>query len=152
MAVGCTPGWSFPATRLPLSGALAVRAALTWRLAKVTGIDYWGAACGQAMCERNGASEGAGSRHTFQHGDANRLDFSDGSFDAVVSNYVYHNITGADRQEVLLETLRVMKKGGVFALDDEIYGCSAEKIKNFVTVGVIHSCIAGTRHVFRDLG
>ena len=27
------------------------------------------------------------------HGDANRLDFPDESFDAVVSNYVYHNIT-----------------------------------------------------------
>ena len=28
------------------SGALTIRAALTWRSAKVTGIDYWGAAYG----------------------------------------------------------------------------------------------------------
>ena len=104
------------------SGALAIRAALTWRSAKVAGIDYWGAAYGygQAMCEKNTASEGVGSRCTFQHGDANRLDFPDESFDAVVSNYVYHNITGADKQKLLLETLRVLKKGGVFALNDEM--------------------------------
>ena len=104
------------------SGALAIRAALTWRSAQVTGIDYWGAAYGygQAMCEKNAASGGVGSRCTFQHGDANRLDFPDESFDAVVSNYVYHNIIGADKQKLLLETLRVLKKGGVFALNDEM--------------------------------
>lgn len=104
------------------SGALSIRAALTWRSAKVTGIDYWGAAYGygQAMCEKNAASEGVGSRCTFQNGDANRLDFPDESFDAVVSNYVYHNIIGADKHELLLETLRVLKKGGVFALNDEM--------------------------------
>ena len=104
------------------SGALTIRAALTWRSAKVTGIDYWGAAYGygQAMCEKNAASEGVGSQCTFRHGDANRLDFPDESFDAVVSNYVYHNITGADKHELLLETLRVLKKGGVFALNDEM--------------------------------
>ena len=61
-----------------------------------------------------------GSRCTFQHGDANKLDFPDESFDAVVSNYVYHNITGADKQALLLESLRVLKKGGVFALNDEM--------------------------------
>ena len=121
------------------SGALAIRAALTWPEAKVTGIDYWGAAYGygQAMCEKNAASEGVGSQCTFQHGDANRLDFPDESFDAVVSNYVYHNITGADKHQLLLETLRVLKKGGVFALNDEMkprmYGdmeVFAQKLRN----------------------
>ena len=104
------------------SGALSIRAALTWPETKVTGIDYWGAAYGygQAMCEKNAAGEGVGSRCTFQHGDANKLDFPDESFDAVVSNYVYHNITGADKQALLLESLRVLKKGGVFALNGEM--------------------------------
>ena len=104
------------------SGALSIRVALTWPETKVTGIDYWGAAYGygQAMCEKNAAGEGVGSRCTFQHGDANKLDFPDESFDAVVSNYVYHNITGADKQTLLLESLRVLKKGGVFALNDEM--------------------------------
>ena len=72
------------------------------------------------MCEKNAASEGVAARCTFRHGDANRLDFPDESFDAVVSNYVYHNITGADKQKLLLETLRVLKEGGVFALNDEM--------------------------------
>ena len=72
------------------------------------------------MCEKNAESEGVAARCRFQHGDANRLDFPDESFDAVVSNYVYHNITGADKRALLRETLRVLKKGGVFALNDEM--------------------------------
>ena len=38
----------------------------------------------------------------------------------MVSNYVYHNITGANKQALLLESLRVLKKGGVFALNDDM--------------------------------
>ena len=34
------------------------------------------------------------------------------------SNYVYHNISGQDKQTLLLETLRVLKKGGTFAIHD----------------------------------
>ena len=104
------------------SGALSIRAALTWPGAQVTGIDYWGAAYGygQAMCEKNAESEGVAARCRFQHGDANKLDFPDGSFDAVVSNYVYHNVMGADKQALLRETLRVLKKGGVFVLNDDM--------------------------------
>ena len=102
------------------SGALSIRAALIWRAAQVVGIDYWGSAYGygQAMCEKNAASEGVAARCRFQHGDANKLDFPDESFNAVVSNYVYHNITGADKRNLLRETLRVLKKGGTFAIHD----------------------------------
>lgn len=59
-----------------------------------------------------------GDRTEFKQGDALKLDFPDGSFDAVVSNYVYHNIPSKDRQAILLETLRVLKKGGAFAIHD----------------------------------
>lgn len=31
---------------------------------------------------------------------------------------MYHNIPSRNRQEILLETLRVLKKGGTFALHD----------------------------------
>ena len=55
--------------------------------------------------------KGQGIGVPFCRGDANKLDFPDGSFDAVVSNYVYHNITGADKQQLLLETLRGAEKG-----------------------------------------
>ena len=50
---------------------------------------------GQSMCEKNAESEGVAARCRFQHGDVNKLDFPDGSFDTVVSNYVYHNVIGA---------------------------------------------------------
>ena len=104
------------------SGALSIRAALTWPETKVTGMDYWGAVYNysKALCEKNAASEGVASRGVFRHGDANHLNFPDESFDAVVSNYVYHNINRADKRALLMETLRVLKKGGVFALNDEM--------------------------------
>ena len=104
------------------SGAMTIRAALTWTGARVTGLDYWGAIYhySRALCEKNAASEGVGDRCSFVHGDANQLPFLDESFDAVISNYVYHNIMGADKQALLLESLRVLKKGGVFVLHDDM--------------------------------
>lgn len=104
------------------SGALSIRAALTWPAAQIVGIDYWGAVYhyNQSLCEQNAVSEGVSARCSFQHGDAIKLDFPDESFDAVVSNYVYHNIMRADKRTLLLETLRVLKKGGVFALNDDM--------------------------------
>lgn len=78
------------------SGALSIRAALVWPQARVLGIDAWPPAYNysQRMCEKNAESEGVAVRCRFQRGDANKLDFPDECFDAVVSNYVYHNITG----------------------------------------------------------
>ena len=101
------------------SGALAIAVAKRNPRAQVIGIDRWGAeyaSFNKALCERNAKAEGV--RNTaFQQGDATYLDFPDGTFDAVVSNYVYHNIPG-DRQAYLMETLRTLKKGGTFALHD----------------------------------
>ena len=54
----------------------------------------------------------------FEEGNAVNLPFEDESFDAVTSNYVYHNITGKNKQKLLLETFRVLKKGGVFVIHD----------------------------------
>ena len=36
----------------------------------------------------------------------------------LASPIYYHNISGHDKQELLLETLRVLKKGGTFAIHD----------------------------------
>lgn len=104
------------------SGALAIRAALTWPDAKVTGVDSWKAIYDYSigLCEKNAVSEGVASRCSFRKGDAKHLDFADESFDAVISNYVYHNILGSDMQKLLLESLRVLKKGGVFAINDNM--------------------------------
>ncbi len=121
------------------SGALTVRAALTWPKAKIIGLDYWGAMYNysQAVCEKNAVSEGVGKQCVFVYGDANKLNFPDESVDAVISNYVYHNIMGADKRALLLESLRVLKKGGVFVLHDnmkpKMYGdmnAFAEKLKD----------------------
>ena len=100
----------------------AAAAAVQKRLPGGIGVDYWGAVYNysKALCEKNAASEGVASRCVFQHGDAKQLDFPDESFDVVISNYVYHNVMGADMQKLLLESLRVLKKGGVFALNDDM--------------------------------
>ena len=101
------------------SGALAIACAKRNKNASFIGIDRWGkeyASFNKPLCENNAKAEGVGNV-SFQRGDATALDFPDESFDAVVSNYVYHNIPG-DRQAYLLETLRTLKKGGTFALHD----------------------------------
>ena len=102
------------------SGALAIAVAKRNPDAQVVGIDRWGkeyASFNKPLCENNAKAE-AVSNVSFQQGDATHLDFPDESFDAVTSNYVYHNIPSKDRQKILLETLRVLKKGGTFALHD----------------------------------
>ena len=102
------------------SGALIVACAKRNLRGKMLGVDRWGreyASFSLLLCERNAAAEGAANVE-FRRGDAAKLDFPDESFDAVTSNYVYHNIVGKDKQALLLETLRVLKKGGVFAIHD----------------------------------
>lgn len=102
------------------SGALTIAAARRNPSASVTGIDRWGkeyASFSRALCEENARAEGV-SNVKFSQGDALHLGFPDESFDAVTSNYVYHNISGVNKQDCLLETLRVLKKGGSFAIHD----------------------------------
>ena len=102
------------------SGALTIACAKRNPKSHVTGVDLWGPeyrAFTKERCERNAAAEGV-TNVSFQRGDANKLEFPDETFDAVVSNYVYHNIMGKDRQALLLETLRTLKKGGTFAIHD----------------------------------
>ncbi len=101
------------------SGALAIAVAKRNPRASVVGIDRWGkeyASFSKTLCERNAQAEKA-TNTSFRQGDATRLEFPDETFDAVTSNYVYHNIPG-DRQRYLLETLRTLKKGGTFAIHD----------------------------------
>ena len=104
------------------SGLLAIRAALTWPESEITGMDYWGSVYNYSkdLCENNAASEGVAERCKFVHGDARKLDFDDESIDAVISNYVFHNIHGSNKQDLMSESLRVLKKGGVFAINDSM--------------------------------
>ena len=82
------------------SGALTIACAKRNPHAQMVGIDRWG------------------KEYASFNGNAVKLDFPDEMFDAVTSNYVYHNIKGKDKQRLLSETLRVLKKGGTFAIHD----------------------------------
>lgn len=102
------------------SGALTIACAKRNPQATMVGIDRWGAeyaSFSKTLCERNAEAEGV-SNVSFSKGDAVHLDYPDEIFDAVTSNYVYHNISGVNKQELLRETLRVLKKGGTFAIHD----------------------------------
>lgn len=102
------------------SGALTIACAKRNPHGRMVGVDRWGkdyAEFSLPLCQSNAKAEGV--RNTaFQKGDATQLPFADETFDAVASNYVYHNISGVDKQELLLETLRTLKKGGTFAIHD----------------------------------
>ena len=102
------------------SGALTIACAKRNPNASFVGIDRWGkeyASFNKPLCENNAKVECV-ANVSFRQGDATKLDFADGTFDAVTSNYVYHNIPSKDRQAIPLETLRTLKKGGTFALHD----------------------------------
>ncbi len=102
------------------SGALTIACAKRNPKAQIVGIDRWGkeyASFSKVLCENNARAEGV-SNVSFTQGDATKLNFDDEVFDAVVSNYVYHNIPSRNRQDLLLETLRTLKKGGTFAIHD----------------------------------
>ncbi len=124
------------------SGALAIAVAKRNPQGKVSGIDRWGAeyaSFSKKLCEDNAKAEGVAERTDFAQGDALKLDFPDGTFDAVTSNYVYHNIPSRDRQAILLETLRVLKKGGTFAIHDlfskDKYGDMQSFVKKLKDLG-----------------
>lgn len=102
------------------SGALIIACAKRNTRGRMIGIDRWGkeyASFSQSLCVQNAKAEGV-TNVSFQKGDATKLDFPDESFDAVTSNYVYHNIFAKDRQVLIKETLRCLKKGGTFAIHD----------------------------------
>ena len=102
------------------SGALTIACAKRNPQGSMIGIDRWGkeyASFSQQLCEDNAIAEGA-ENTDFYKGDACALDYPDECFDAVTSNFVYHNIAGVNKQELLRETLRVLKKGGTFAIHD----------------------------------
>ncbi len=102
------------------SGALTISLAKRNKNAKVIGIDRWGkeyASFNKPLCENNAKLEGV-SNVEFMQGNALKLPFEDETFDSLVSNYVYHNIPSRDRQSILLESLRLLKKGGQFAIHD----------------------------------
>ena len=103
------------------SGALTIACAKRNPKATMVGCDIWSGSYksefSKKLCQDNATAEGV-ENVRFENGNAVKLPFEDESFDLVTSNYVYHNITGKNKQKLLLETLRVLKKGGVFVIHD----------------------------------
>ncbi len=122
------------------NGPLAIEIAKRHPRSEVTGIDSWGAGWGYSgsVCERNATAEGVSGRTKFVRASAEALPFGDGSFDAVVSNLVFHEVRSVkDKRELLKEALRVLKKGGVFAFQDVFLWTAV--------YGDIDSLLAGVR-------
>ena len=68
---------------------------------------------------KNAAIEGVASRIHFEKGDAAHLNYADETFDAAVSNFVFHEVHSArDKRDVVREALRIVKRGGVFSFQD----------------------------------
>ena len=86
--------------------------------------------------------EGAADRISFQKGDAAKLDFPDETFDAAVSNFVFHEVrTAKDKRDVVREALRVVKKGGVFSFQDmfsqkALYGDMEQFVRELKAEGI----------------
>lgn len=103
------------------SGALTIACPKKNPKASMVGCDIWSGSYksefSKKLCENNAKLEGLANVR-FVEGNAVNLPFEDESFDAVTSNYVYHNIVGRNKQKLLLETFRVLKKGGIFVIHD----------------------------------
>lgn len=134
------------------SGALSIAVAKCNTHAKVIGVDRWGkeyASFSRALCRRNAEAEGV-KNASFQKGDATALPFKDETFDVVVSNYVYHNIPSKDRQSILSETLRTLKKGGTFYIHDIFsrakYGDMDLFLDKLKRMGYEHAELLDTTH------
>jgi ubiquinone/menaquinone biosynthesis C-methylase UbiE len=112
------------------NAAIVIKLAKKYPQALVTGIDYWGGKWGYSKeaCERNVEIEGVANQTAFKKASASSLPFEDNYFDAVVSNFVFHEVSDSrDKRKVIREALRVVKKEGGFAFQDlflvkSIYG------------------------------
>mgnify|MGYP005842588593 CR=1 FL=1 len=126
------------------SGPLVVKLAKKFPESRIHGVDYWGGVWeySQKKCEDNAAAEGVGGQITFLRASASKLPFPDESFDLVVSNLVFHEVSDvSDKQEVLKEAFRVLKKGGRFVFQDlflikRIYGDIDDLLKAMKSWGI----------------
>lgn len=126
------------------NGPLVIKMAKKHIGAKVTGIDYWGSGWdySQKECEKNARIEGVSEKVIFEPASASSLPYGDEHFDAVVSNFVFHEVADTkDKKELVREALRVVKKGGVFSFQDlflvkKIYGETDDFLEEIRSWGV----------------
>ncbi len=126
------------------AGALSIRCIKRYPDAKLVGMDYWGKEWSYAkeQCEENARIEGVADRCRFEKGDAAALTYKDNTFDAAISNFVFHEVRSAkDKRDVVREALRVVKPGGAFAFQDmfgqqKLYGDMNEFVAELKAEGI----------------
>ena len=126
------------------AGALAIKLAKRFPESEIHGIDHWGKGWNYSklQCEENARHEGVADQVIFQRASASKLPFKDGEFDAIVSNFVYHEVrTTRDKRKLINESLRVLRKGGTFSLQDTFknkrrYGLTKDLIKQIKDWGI----------------
>ncbi len=136
------------------AGALAIELAKRFPECTVLGIDYWGKSWNYSKlkCEENAKLEGVENQVVFQKASASKMPYKDGEFDAIVSNFVYHEVRDIrDKKELIRESFRVLKKGGVFSLQDTLknekkYGDIEELIRDIKEWGVEEVNFIETAH------
>jgi arsenite methyltransferase len=104
-------------------GLLAIGAAKRLKTGKVTGIDVWNpeelSNNSAEAARENAKAEGVGDRVRFDGGDARKLVYPDGFFDAVISSNALHTLDDdRERGQALKEMLRVLKPGGRLVIFD----------------------------------
>lgn len=107
-------------------GLLTVAAAHRVSRGSVVGVDVWDrtALTGNraASVLENAKIDGVDDRVDVSAGDARALPFADATFDAVVSNFVVHELRNRpEREQMMREVSRVLKPGGHVALVDFIF-------------------------------
>lgn len=125
------------------SGALIIMLAKKFPRARCIGVDNWGGQWeySKSVAEKNAELEGV-PQVEFQKAGAAQLPFEDGSMDVVVSNLVFHEVSGVkDKKELVREALRVVRKGGKFVLQDlfmwkQIYGEPDELVETIRSWGI----------------
>lgn len=73
-----------------------------------------------AYWEGNFAPKGDLGQASFVQANAERLPFEDGSFDIVLSVYLFHEVPAEAQDNIVAEAARVLAPGGTFVLTDSI--------------------------------
>lgn len=126
-------------------GLLAIGAAKRLKTGKVTGIDVWNpqnlSGNSAESARENAKTEGVADRVRFDTGDARKLVYPDGFYDAVVSSNALHTLDDDhEREQALKEMLRVLKPGGRLVIFDTAEtGYYAEVLRESGAQGLILS-------------
>ncbi len=104
-------------------GLLLIEAAKCLIVGHAVGLDIWNAedlsGNQAAATEANARAEGVADRVELVDGNAMKMPFADGTFDAVVSSLCLHNLyKKEDRALALREIARVLKPGGRVLIQD----------------------------------